>query len=84
MNTIKWELEDIAFRTLYPKVFEEIRRQVSERAGERAEYLHTVQSQVEADLAEAKIKAKVTGRPKHYYSDLPEDDGRAPRLRRYP
>ncbi|CCI53177.1 RelA/SpoT family protein [Nostocoides jenkinsii] len=68
MNTVKWELEDIAFRTLYPKVFEEIRRQVSERAGERAEYLHTVQSQVEADLAEAKIKATVSGRPKHYYS----------------
>ena len=56
MNTVKWELEDIAFRTLYPKVFEEIRRQVSERAGERAEYLHTVQSQVEADLAEARAR----------------------------
>lgn len=68
MNTIKWELEDLSFKTLYPKVFEEIRRQVSERAGERAEYLHIVQTQVQADLAEAKIKATVTGRPKHYYS----------------
>ena len=33
MNTIKWELEDLSFKTLYPKLFEEIRRQVSERAG---------------------------------------------------
>jgi guanosine-3',5'-bis(diphosphate) 3'-pyrophosphohydrolase len=68
MNTIKWELEDLSFKTLYPKLFEEIRRQVSERAGERAEYLHIVQTQVQADLTEAKIKATVTGRPKHYYS----------------
>ncbi len=68
MNTIKWELEDLSFRTLYPKVYEEIRRQVSERAGERADYLGVVQNQVRADLAEAKIKATVTGRPKHYYS----------------
>ena len=68
MNTIKWELEDLSFKTLYPKVYEEIRRQVAERAGERAEYLATVQQQIEADLAEARVKATVTGRPKHYYS----------------
>ncbi|GAA1754830.1 bifunctional (p)ppGpp synthetase/guanosine-3',5'-bis(diphosphate) 3'-pyrophosphohydrolase [Nostocoides vanveenii] len=68
MNTIKWELEDLSFKTLYPKVYEEIKRQVGERAGERAEYLAQVQQQVEADLADARVKAKVTGRPKHYYS----------------
>ena len=33
MNTIKWEPRTSPFKTLYPKVFEEIRRQVSERAG---------------------------------------------------
>ena len=68
MNTIKWELEDLSFQTLYPKIYDEIKRQVADRAGERAEYLASVQQQIEADLAEARVKASVTGRPKHYYS----------------
>lgn len=68
MNTIKWELEDLSFATLYPKVYDEIVRLVAERAPAREEYLATVREQVSSDLKAAKIKATVTGRPKHYYS----------------
>ena len=68
MNTIKWELEDLSFQTLYPKVHDEIVRLVAERAPAREEYLAKVRDQVGADLRDAKIKATVTGRPKHYYS----------------
>ncbi len=68
MNTIKWELEDLSFATLYPRVYDEIVRLVSERAPAREEYLATVRAQVTEDLRTAKIKATVTGRPKHYYS----------------
>ncbi len=68
MNTIKWELEDLSFQTLYPKVFDEIVRLVAERAPAREEYLAGVRDEVGADLGAAKIKASVTGRPKHYYS----------------
>ena len=68
MNTIKWELEDLSFQALYPKVYDEIVRLVSERAPAREEYLNAVREQVSADLRAAKIKAVVTGRPKHYYS----------------
>lgn len=68
MNTIKWELEDLSFATLYPKVYDEIVRLVAERAPAREEYLSVVKDQVSADLRDAKIKAMVTGRPKHYYS----------------
>ncbi|MGL5828604.1 MAG: RelA/SpoT family protein, partial [Angustibacter sp.] len=68
MNTIKWELEDLSFATLYPKVYDEIVRMVAERAPSREEYLATVREQVTADLRTAKLKATVTGRPKHYYS----------------
>jgi GTP pyrophosphokinase len=68
MNTIKWELEDLSFATLYPKVYDEIVRLVAERAPAREEYLTGVRAQVAEDLATAKIKATVTGRPKHYYS----------------
>jgi GTP pyrophosphokinase len=68
MNTIKWELEDLSFATLYPKVYDEIVRLVAERAPAREDYLSGVRTQVGDDLRSAKIKATVTGRPKHYYS----------------
>ncbi|MFF1820087.1 RelA/SpoT family protein [Kribbella sp. NPDC058245] len=68
MNTIKWELEDLSFSTLHPKVYDEIVRLVAERAPSRDEYLATVIDQVHEDLRAAKVKATVTGRPKHYYS----------------
>jgi guanosine-3',5'-bis(diphosphate) 3'-pyrophosphohydrolase len=68
MNTIKWELEDLSFATLFPKVYDEIVRLVAERAPAREDYLAQVREVVTADLRAAKIKATVTGRPKHYYS----------------
>ena len=68
MNTVKWELEDLAFATLFPKRYDEIARLVSERAPRRDVFLQEVVEDVSADLREAKIKAMVTGRPKHYYS----------------
>jgi GTP pyrophosphokinase len=68
MNAIKWELEDLSFQTLYPGVYEEIVQMVAERAPAREMYLADVRAQVSEDLRAAKIKAVVTGRPKHYYS----------------
>ncbi|NQU36248.1 MAG: bifunctional (p)ppGpp synthetase/guanosine-3',5'-bis(diphosphate) 3'-pyrophosphohydrolase, partial [Actinobacteria bacterium] len=68
MNTMKWELEDLAFETLYPKMFEEIVRLVQQRQPSRDKYLASVIAAVEDDLRGSKIKAKVVGRPKHYYS----------------
>ncbi|HBX81933.1 MAG: bifunctional (p)ppGpp synthetase/guanosine-3',5'-bis(diphosphate) 3'-pyrophosphohydrolase [Propionibacteriaceae bacterium] len=68
MNAVKWELEDLSFAVLQPKVYDEIVRMVAERAPLREDYLRTVIDQVRADLAAAKINASVYGRPKHYYS----------------
>ncbi|GAA3508586.1 GTP pyrophosphokinase [Streptosporangium album] len=68
MNTIKWELEDLAFAMLYPKRYDEIARMVSERAPRRDLFLQEVIEKVSVDLREAKIRAVVKGRPKHYYS----------------
>ncbi len=68
MNTVKWELEDLAFATLYPKRYDEIVRLVAERAPSRDTYLGEVIDRINADLREGGIKAAVTGRPKHYYS----------------
>src|ERR1700722_5921883 len=68
MNTVKWELEDLAFATLYSKRFDEIARLVSSRAPRRDQLLQEVIENLSTDLHEAKIKNSVTGRPKHYYS----------------
>jgi GTP pyrophosphokinase len=68
MNTIKWELEDLAFATMYPKRYDEIARLVSERSPRRDVFLQEVIEHVSGDLREAKIRSTVTGRPKHYYS----------------
>ena len=68
MNAVKWELEDLSFATLEPKIYDEIVKLVAARAPLREEYLRLVTDQVRADLSEASIKATVYGRPKHYYS----------------
>ncbi|MCT1445970.1 bifunctional (p)ppGpp synthetase/guanosine-3',5'-bis(diphosphate) 3'-pyrophosphohydrolase [Brevibacterium casei] len=68
MNTIKWELEDLSFQVLHPKVYDEVVRLVADRAPEREKYLATVSSELQSELAESGIEAAITGRPKHYYS----------------
>ena len=68
MNTIKWELEDLSFATLYPKIYDEIVHLVAEQAPAREEYLTQVREQVSEDLKAARIRCTVSSRPKHYYS----------------
>jgi GTP pyrophosphokinase len=68
MNAIKWELEDLSFKVLEPKKFEEIERLVSERSPERAEFTAEVTAQIQSDLLAEGIAASVTGRQKHLYS----------------
>ncbi len=68
MNAIKWELEDLAFGTLHPKMFAEIDSLVEQRAPSRERNLNLIIAQLNEDLRNSKIKGQVTGRPKHYYS----------------
>jgi GTP pyrophosphokinase len=68
MNAVKWELEDLSFRFLEPKKFEEIERLVIERNPSREKLTNDVISVVEADLTSEGIQATVTGRQKHLYS----------------
>ena len=68
MNAIKWELEDLSFATLYPKMYDEITRLVAERAPSRESFTKQVVAEVTGELVEAGVRADVHGRPKHYYS----------------
>ncbi len=68
ISGVKWQLEDLAFATLYPKRYAEIEQMVSVRAPEREAYLAKVVTEVTTRLAELRIDAHVTGRPKHSWS----------------
>ncbi|HEX5948644.1 MAG TPA: bifunctional (p)ppGpp synthetase/guanosine-3',5'-bis(diphosphate) 3'-pyrophosphohydrolase [Actinomycetota bacterium] len=65
---IKWELEDLSFKTMHPKRFEEIRNLVGKAEDERTDYTARVLDSVTAQLRSVKVKAEVDGRPKHLYS----------------
>lgn len=68
LNTIKWELEDLSFKTMYPDIYAEIDNLVSERAPQREKYLADVIETIKSDLADAGIQGTVSGRPKLHYS----------------
>ncbi|MFM7889927.1 MAG: RelA/SpoT family protein [Actinomycetota bacterium] len=68
MNAVKWELEDLSFKFLEPKKFEEIERLVAERSPSREKLTNEVIKAVQEDLASEGMTAKVTGRQKHLYS----------------
>ena len=68
MYVVKWELEDLSFEELHPKRFEEIATLVHQRQPEREKLVDEVCDLIKAKLKEVKIKAEVSGRPKHFYS----------------
>ncbi|WP_438855594.1 RelA/SpoT family protein [Agromyces sp. M3QZ16-3] len=68
IQTIKWELEDLSFAVLYPKLYAEIESLVKQRTPQREEYVQSVIDLVSDDLKAARIRGKVVGRPKQYYS----------------
>ncbi|MFB2556008.1 RelA/SpoT family protein [Herbiconiux liangxiaofengii] len=68
IQSIKWELEDLSFAVLYPKLYVEIENLVRQRTPQREEYVQQVIDAVGDDLKTGRIRGKVVGRPKQYYS----------------
>ena len=68
IQAIKLELEDLSFAVLYPKLYLEIESLVRRRTPQREEFVAQVTDQVNEDLRSSRIRAKVAGRPKQYYS----------------
>lgn len=68
MNAIKTELEELSFKVLYPKIYNEIVVLVARRAGQRDVYLKQILAEINDDLGSQGIEAIVTGRPKDYFS----------------
>jgi GTP pyrophosphokinase len=68
VQQVKWELEDLSFKTLHPGPYHEIASLVEKRRGERQQYVEGVLEAARTRIREAGLKADVDGRPKHLYS----------------
>ena len=68
MWSIKWELEDLAFKTLEPEAYRELSRMLDTRRKSRESFIHRAIEELRPELVRAGIEAELSGRPKHLYS----------------
>jgi GTP pyrophosphokinase len=68
IHALKWELEDLAFQTLHPRKYEEIKQMVSERRTDREEHVREAAMVLQKELDKVEIPAEISGRAKHFYS----------------
>src|SRR5204862_1049583 len=68
IHAIKWELEDLAFSTLHPRKYKEIKGLVSQQREERESYVERAGKYLQKELEAVGIEADISGRAKHFYS----------------
>jgi GTP diphosphokinase / guanosine-3',5'-bis(diphosphate) 3'-diphosphatase len=68
IHAIKWELEDLAFATLHPRKYAEIKQLVAQQRDERETYVAAAGEFLSEELEEVGIQAEISGRAKHFYS----------------
>lgn len=68
MSTIKWELEDTAFRYLKPQEYYRVVQLMNQKRDHREQYIAEVMRAIESELVRLDIDAEISGRPKHIYS----------------
>ena len=65
---VKWELEDLAFRSLEPVQYKHIAAALKTRRSERELYIDELKSVLETAMHGAGIDAAIEARPKHIFS----------------
>ncbi len=68
LYSLKWELEDIAFKYLYPEEYHELVEGINKKREERLEFIKKIKNDICAELKKQRIEVEVTGRAKHLYS----------------
>jgi guanosine-3',5'-bis(diphosphate) 3'-pyrophosphohydrolase len=68
IHAIKWELEDLAFATLHPRKYQEIKSLVAQQRDDRERYVNEAGEYLRSELREVGIDAQIAGRAKHFYS----------------
>ena len=66
--SLKWELEDLAFRYLYPEEYRELVLSIEKKREERIKFIDSITEEIRKELKRVKIVAEITGRAKHIYS----------------
>ena len=66
--SIKWELEDLAFRYLYPQEYFELVHGIDIKREERLKFIDKIMEEINVALKKENIEAEITGRAKHLYS----------------
>lgn len=66
--TIKWELEDLAFRYMEPEIYYDLVEQVKVKRREREAMIHEAMAEIKQHLDEQHIECEIQGRPKNFYS----------------
>ena len=65
---VKWELEDLSFKYLNPKEYDEIARQLKSHRRERENYIKKFSAPINKRLGDENFEYEMEGRPKHLYS----------------
>jgi GTP pyrophosphokinase len=68
IHALKWELEDLAFQTLHPRKYEEIKQMVAERRTDREELVREAAMVLQKELDKVDVPAEISGRAKHFFS----------------
>ena len=68
LYSLKWELEDLSFKYLNPKEYEELVKGIEQKRDERLKFIHKIIEDIKIQLKKQHIEAEVTGRAKHLYS----------------
>lgn len=66
--SLKWELEDLSFKYLYPEEYRELVEGIDKKREERLKFIELIMDEIRAQLKKQKIEAEITGRAKHLYS----------------
>ena len=66
--SLKWELEDLAFKYLYPEEYRELVEGIDKKREERLKFIEKIMGDIRGALKKQKIEAEVTGMAKHLYS----------------
>ena len=68
MYSLKWELEDLSFKYLYPEDYRELVEGIDKKREERLKFIDQIMQEIKVELKKQKIVAEITGRAKHLYS----------------
>ena len=68
LYSLKWELEDLSFKYLYPEEYHELVEGINKKRDERLKFIEKIMEDIRIELKKQKIDAEVTGRAKHLYS----------------